>query len=261
MTAADAPTAPVRILLVEDDALFRETLTMNLEDAGFQVEAYPGSLPFLERLDAGAGLAAALLILDLEMPGPSGLQVLKRLQADLPGLPVIMLTSHGAVGYEDAAFAAGAVDFIDKARGFSILLHRIQRLLRLVPSASAEPPARTPATAETAAGAAETRRAIGRLHLVADTQRAYWDGEQVDLTVMEFRLVQFMAERAGQDLRYRTLYDQMRGSGFVAGSGEQGFRDNVRSAIRRVRQKFKAIDPDFAAIENYPGFGYRWSAN
>lgn len=187
------------------------------------------------------------------MPGPSGLQVLKRLQSLMPGLPAIMLTAHGAVGYEDAAFSAGAVDFIDKARGFSILLHRIRR--RLPTGSAVADAALSPSQQTTGASGVEA----GRLRLVAETHRAYWDGAQVDLTVMEFRLVHFLAERPGQDLRYRTLYDQMRGAGFVAGTGEQGYRDNVRSAIRRVRQKFKAIDPDFTAIENYPGFGYRWN--
>jgi len=47
-------------------------------------------------------------------------------------------------------------------------------------------------------------------------------------------------------------------SGFRAGSGEDGYRANVRALVKRVRQKFRAIDSDFTALENYPGFGYRW---
>jgi len=248
---------------------------MNLEDAGFRVDAFPGSIAFLEQLESGwRAETAALLILDLEMPGPSGFQVLKRLQAVRPDLPVIMLTAHSSVGYEDAAFAAGAVDFVDKARGFSILLHRIRRLLGPSGTGTATTGVATPAAIAASPGVPKTGESvdeqtdsaclergetIGRLRLVGETHRAYWDGTEVDLTVMEFRLVQHLAQRPGQDLRYRTLYDHMRGAGFVAGTGEQGYRDNVRSAIKRVRQKFKAVDPTFSAIENYPGFGYRWS--
>ena len=48
------------------------------------------------------------------------------------------------------------------------------------------------------------------------------------------------------------------GEGFLAGDGEIGFRANVRAFIKRIRQKFRDVDPDFARIKNYPGFGYRW---
>jgi len=48
------------------------------------------------------------------------------------------------------------------------------------------------------------------------------------------------------------------GEGFVAGDGEIGFRTNVRAFIKRIRQKFRDVDPQFSQIKNYPGFGYRW---
>jgi two-component system response regulator ChvI len=50
----------------------------------------------------------------------------------------------------------------------------------------------------------------------------------------------------------------MRGVGFTAGSGEQGFRTNVRSAIRRIRLKFKAVYREFDEIQTFTSFGYRW---
>ena len=66
------------------------------------------------------------------------------------------------------------------------------------------------------------------------------------------------AGRAGRDVSYREIYDLVRGEGFRAGSGEQGYRANVRALIKRIRQKFRDVDPTFDLIENYPGFGYRW---
>ncbi|HLW28926.1 MAG TPA: helix-turn-helix domain-containing protein, partial [Kiloniellales bacterium] len=66
------------------------------------------------------------------------------------------------------------------------------------------------------------------------------------------------AERAGQDVTYRELYDLVHGRGFVAGSGPDGYRANVRTFMKRIRQKFRELDEDFDEIENYPGFGYRW---
>ena len=46
----------------------------------------------------------------------------------------------------------------------------------------------------------------------------------------------------------------------MAGAGDDGYRSNVSTFIKRIRQKFRDVDPDFAAIETYTGFGYRWSA-
>ena len=59
------------------------------------------------------------------------------------------------------------------------------------------------------------------------------------LTVTEFKLVNFLATRVGQDVGYRELYDIVRGAGFVAGYGEDGFRSNVRAFIKRIRRKFR----------------------
>jgi two-component system response regulator ChvI len=59
-------------------------------------------------------------------------------------------------------------------------------------------------------------------------------------------------------VRYREIYDVVRGSGFVAGAGEDGYRANVRAFIKRIRQKFREVDDGFDRIENYAGFGYRW---
>ena len=50
----------------------------------------------------------------------------------------------------------------------------------------------------------------------------------------------------------------VRGKDFAAGYGAEGFRANVRSFIKRIRKKFREVDPEFETIDNYPGFGYRW---
>lgn len=67
-----------------------------------------------------------------------------------------------------------------------------------------------------------------------------------------------LAEREGKDVSYREIYNAVKGEGFIAGAGMEGYRANVRALVKRIRQKFKDVDPDFTALENYPGFGYRW---
>jgi two-component system response regulator ChvI len=57
---------------------------------------------------------------------------------------------------------------------------------------------------------------------------------------------------------YRAIYDCVHHAGFIAGSGEDGFRTNVRSSIKRIRIKFRTMDAEFSEIENFPAFGYRW---
>ena len=60
-------------------------------------------------------------------------------------------------------------------------------------------------------------------------------------------------------MSYREIYDLVHGEGFVAGAGEDGYRANVRTFIKRIRQKFRDLDDTFDRIENYPSYGYRWA--
>ena len=101
---------------------------------------------------------------------------------------------------------------------------------------------------------------VGRLELRFDVNRALWAGQTVDLTLTEFRIVTLLADKAGQDVGYREIYDIVHGKDFIAGHGAEGYRANVRTFIKRIRKKFRDGDPDFDHIENYPGFGYRWTA-
>jgi hypothetical protein len=81
---------------------------------------------------------------------------------------------------------------------------------------------------------------------------------EVDLSLTEFRIGALLAAKAGNDVGYREIYDLVHGKDFVAGVGKEGYRANVRTLIRRIRKSFREVDPGFAQIENYAGFGYRW---
>ena len=85
-----------------------------------------------------------------------------------------------------------------------------------------------------------------------------WGGAMVDLSLTEFRIVALLAGKVGDDVGYREIYDLVHGKDFVAGAGEEGYRANVRTLIKRIRKSFREVDPGFAQIENYAGFGYRW---
>ncbi|MGH7071760.1 MAG: winged helix-turn-helix domain-containing protein [Acetobacteraceae bacterium] len=100
------------------------------------------------------------------------------------------------------------------------------------------------------------RRGVVELHL--DSCRAYWNGQRVDLSLTEFRIVSRMAASPGVDFSHRDIYDMIKGEGVVSGRGEGGYRGSVRAAIKRIRRKFVHVDRGFSAIRSYHGFGYRW---
>jgi len=234
------------LLLVDDDDLFRESLGLNLIDEGYQVTSFTNGRDALAYFDRGG--AADVVLLDWRMPILTGLDVLRRMRSAGITIPVIFLTVLSDDIYEEAALEGGAVDFIDKSRRLPILLKRLQLIAESGrPSGDPEP-----------ARASWLR--LGPLTLRFDTNRAMWAERTVDLTLTEFKIVTLLAEKAGRDLGYREIYDLVHGKDFIAGHGSEGYRANVRTFIKRIRKKFREVDPGFDHIENYAGFGYRWTA-
>jgi two-component system response regulator ChvI len=234
------------LVLVDDDDLFRESLTLNLIDEGYQVTSFGNGRDALAYLEAGS--AADVVLLDWRMPNLTGIEVLRRLRRAGITTPVIFLTVLSDDTYEQAAFEGGAVDFIDKSRRLTILLKRLELIIAGVRSAVDPDPRQ----------AVSIR--LGPLELRCETNRALWADREIDLTLTEFRIVRLLAEKAGQDVGYREIYDLVHGKDFIAGPGAEGYRANVRTSIKRIRKKFCERDPGFDRIENYAGFGYRWTA-
>jgi len=249
---ASLSTGPVaairstRIVLVDDEDEFRESLGLNLEDEGFGVAHFASGAAAVQYLTSGA--SADVILLDWRMPGMNGLEMLRELRQHGIATPVIFLTGLGDDVYEEAALAGGAVDFIDKSRRLSILVKRIEII--------AEGQRPVADSAQTVDEPAQLR--LGPLELRFDISRAFWRNRPVELTLTEFRMVGRLALKPGEDVSYREIYDLVHGKDFVAGSGTDGYRANVRTFIKRIRKKFRDLDAEFALIQNYPGFGYRW---
>jgi len=98
----------------------------------------------------------------------------------------------------------------------------------------------------------------GELELHLQSNRALWRGKRVNLTLAEFKIVRHLASELDRDVPHREIYDIVRGPGFLAGEGENGYRSNVRTFIKRIRRKFCDVDANFDKIATYSGFGYRW---
>jgi two-component system response regulator ChvI len=251
-----------RVVLVESDQYYREVLTVELLRQGFIVHAFADGASLLGSL--ATAIDADLAVIDWDLPKTPGIKVLAQLRQHGVNLPVVFLTGKVIAGdnhdhdrcvlaprealnaYECMAFDHGAVDFIAKSRDRQVLVRRLRSVVELV---KPKPKPKTDLPVQ-------ERLACDKLLL--ESSRAYWNQVDVDLTLGEYNIVHLLASKAGSFVTYRSVYDRLRYEGFIAGTGGDGFRANVRSAIKRIRNKFRACDPAFDEIENYTGFGYCW---
>ena len=240
---AEAGRDLIRVLHVEDDPNCREVVADQLSDHGFVVRSFADAISLADGLAVSS--EADIILLDWDLPDVSGIELLVELRQCGVNLPVVFLTGYGFTAQENLAFETGAIDFIDKARGVEVLVRRLRRLLKARKSAAAPPPA--------------SLVVCGKLALNPNVSRAYWNDFDVGLTLVEYNIVDLLASNAGSWVTYRAIYDRVHYEGFIGGSGEGGYRTNVRTLIKRIRKKFLQCDETFAEIENFVGLGYRWT--
>ena len=234
-----------KITLIDDDENIVASISMALESHGHAVTAY---------YDGASGLAALesdppdMAILDVKMPRMDGMEVLRRLR-QTSTLPVIILTSKDEEIDEILGFNLGADDYIHKPFSQRLLIERVKAVLRRAGADAAD------AEAASSGGAvAGGARAIKRGKLTLDPERhdCLWDGKAVKLTVTEFLLLQALAQRPGFVKSRDNLMD--------AAYEDQVYVDDrtIDSHVKRMRKKFRQVDPSFDAIETLYGVGYRY---
>lgn len=225
------------IALVDDDRNILTSVAMALEAEGFEVRTYGDGDEALRGLTQRP---ADLAVLDIKMPRMDGMELLNRLRR-ISTMPVIFLTSKDDEVDELMGLRMGADDYIRKPFSQRLLIERIRALLRreqLVGSRAASDPGNM----------------IVRGDLVLDSARhvCTWKGQPIALTVTEFLLVKALAHRPGHVKSRDQLMD--------AAYGEHIYVDDrtIDSHIKRVRKKFRMVDPDFGQIETLYGVGYRY---
>jgi two-component system response regulator ChvI len=238
-------TSNNRVLLVDDDELYLETMMADLEDRGFAVRGFTDGPSLFKELDHATDADAMLL--DWTLPSMSGIDVLSGVRDRGIDVPVAFLTGRALVDYEHLALTRGAIDFIDKMRGADIIA---QRLCRMLSTGRRKAPA--------SAQEREQPAMLGPLTVWHRNPLIEWRGTTLDLTLTEYKIVSLLAATPGKSLTYRAIYDTMHYAGFMAGYGADGYLVNVRSAIKRIRKKFLALDPTFVEIENHAAHGYCW---
>jgi len=231
------------IALVDDDRNILTAVSIALQTEGFATRVYADGESALKALRENP---PDLAVCDIKMPRMDGLELLRRLR-ETSELPVILLTSKDDEADEALGLASGADDYIAKPFSQRLLIARIRAILR-----------RADLARRLAAGEAEPeplpdpiRR--GRLEMDPARHTVKWDGKPVSLTVTEFLILEALAQRPGVVKTRNQLMD--------AAYHEDVFVDDrtVDSHIKRLRRKFRAVDPEFAAIETLYGAGYSFA--
>jgi two-component system response regulator ChvI len=229
----------IRVLLIEDGAIDRGFLANELSKQGFAVREIASLLGAPD-----AARDADVIILQCDRPKRTGIDLLDKLRRQGVNVPAVLLTGGAPPSHECLALDKGAVDVICKSRGLEVLARRLKRVVK--------------ASNRTDQLQSGGPMISGKLVLRPDVSRAYWDDADLGLTLGEYKIVHLLASNVGSFVTYRAVYDRLQHKGFIAGDGANGYQANVRSAIKRIRNKFRDVDPTFDQIENYAGFGYCW---
>ncbi len=229
------------IALVDDDRNILTSVSIALQAEGFVTRLYSdGETALKVLIDNPPDIA----ILDIKMPRMDGLELLRRLR-EKSMVPVIFLTSKDDELDEALGLAMGADDYIAKPFSQRLLIARIRAILRRA-DLSQSGPGGEDATPETSL-------LRGRLAMDTARHRVTWGGDAVTLTVTEFLILETLAQRPGIVKTRNQLMD--------AAYHDDIYVDDrtIDSHIKRVRRKFRQIDPAFDAIETLYGAGYRFS--
>ena len=225
------------IALVDDDRNIVSSVSLALETEGYRVNSY------LDGIEALSGLKSApadLAVIDIKMPRMDGMELLVKLR-EYSSMPVIFLTSKDDELDEMLGLRMGADDYITKPFSQKLLIERIRALLRR--------------SSIDKGNKIDESDLIIRGNLILDNSRhqCIWQGKPVDLTVTEFLLIGSLASRPGFVKNRDQLMD--------AAYGENIYVDDrtIDSHIKRLRKKFKSVDPRFSNIETLYGVGYRYS--
>jgi two-component system KDP operon response regulator KdpE len=219
-----------RILVVDDEPALRRTLQANLGARGYDVTAVETGEAALQQ--AGVQLPD-LVILDLMLPGLSGLDVCRALRATSE-VPILVLSARGEEQTKVQALDLGADDYLTKPFGMDELLARVRALLRRLGATST-------------AGTLQ----IGALAVDLDARQVWRDGRALDLTPREFDVLAFLMRHAGKVVTHRLLLAEVWGPQYKCET------QYLRVFINRLRAKIgdDPAHPRYIATE--PGVGYR----
>jgi two-component system, OmpR family, response regulator PhoP len=219
----------MRLLLIEDEAALRTGLAKQLEADGYRVD---------QAADGEDGLFQAreypvdLAIVDLGLPKLNGLTVVQRLRADGRTIPILILTARGSWQDKVVGLESGADDYLVKPFEYPELAARVKALLRRSLKATSDV------------------LTLGPLAIDFSAQAAKLNGEVLDLTAFEFRVLEYLVRERARVVTKQELSD------YLYPHDEDRDSNVLEVLIGRLRRK---LDPDgsLAPIETLRGRGYR----
>ena len=225
-----------RILVVEDEPDIVEVVSYNLRQAGMAVEAAEDGETALEMAERSQ---PDLIILDLMLPGMDGLEVCRLLKqrVSVRDIPVLMLTSKAEEVDRIVGLELGADDYVVKPFSPRELVLRVKAILRR----AAGPPGEAEAPAD--------RITAGPLTIDAEGHHAFVDGQPLELTATEFKLLLTLAQRRGRVQSREELLNVVWGYQYA------GYGRTVDTHVRRLREK---LGDAHVLVETVRGVGYRF---
>ena len=222
-----------RVLVVDDDPQIIRALRAGLGVQGYEVvTARNGETA----LDLAAGSRVDLVVLDLELPGIDGVEVVGRLRG-WTQVPVLVLSAHEALDDRVRALDAGADDYVSKPFAMEELGARMRAVMRRA--------------SEDQSDAAILR--FGELVIDRARQLVGLRGEQIRLTPTEYRLLEAMVANPGKLLTHSWLLSRVWGPGYGTESHHY-----LRVFVRQLRRKLADNPASPRWIGTEPGLGYRW---
>ncbi|MFK7829923.1 MAG: response regulator transcription factor [Congregibacter sp.] len=245
MPALPQHTSPPNILIVEDDADIARLIALHLEDLDAQVR-------HADRGDEALQLALSkswdLIILDLRLPGISGLDICRRLREQGRLMPILMLTAKSSELDRVLGLELGADDYLTKPFSPLELSARVKALLR---RAAMNKQLEHKSAAELADEAALE---LGPFSICTRSHSVTLHKQPVELTSREFDLLLHFARQPGRVFRRTELLDE------VWGYGHEGYEHTVNTHINRLRRKIE-VDPGSPRhVVTVWGVGYRFEA-
>jgi two-component system, OmpR family, response regulator CpxR len=231
-----------RILVIDDDRELVDLLKEFLVPEGFTVDA---------AFDHASGLSKAmkddheLVILDVMLPGGSGFELLKRMRAESSSTPVLLLTARGDAVDRIVGLQIGADDYLPKPFDPRELVARIHAILRRTRAI------REPHLAE----GEESTLHVGDLSLSPSTRTVTLGSTAVDLTTLEFNLLEVLLRRAGTIVTREDLAAQAMGRPLAP------FDRSVDVHISKLRRKLSGHADSESRIKSIRGVGYMYAAS
>ena len=231
----------MKILLIEDEKRMAQSLCEILRQEKYEVDHFANGLDGLAAIESEI---YDIVILDVMLPGMNGFEIAKRARREGVKTPILMLTAKAELDDKVEGLDSGADDYLTKPFGTAELLARVRTAIR-----------HTRTTSPTGEIAQRGTYSVGEMVIDYNKHQVLVRGENVRLTLSEFRIVALLGKFAGKVLTYDYIIKELWGP--RAGGDNQILRVNMANIRRKIEKN--PAEPEYLFTE--VGVGYRMAEN